>query len=40
MYNTFIANILNTQRHGIYKDTITYVLNVVKRNKENVFKAM
>jgi len=40
MYNTFIAHIYNTQRHDIYKEAITYILNVVNRNKENVLKAM
>ena len=40
MYNTFIAHIHNTQRHEIYKEAITYILNVANRNKVKVFKAM
>jgi len=40
LHNRFIAHIHNTQRHEIYKEAITYILNVVNRNKENVFKAM
>jgi len=39
MYNTFIAHIHNTQRHEIYKEAITCILNVVNRNKVNIFKA-
>ena len=30
MYNTKIAHKHNTQRHDIYKDAITYILNVVE----------
>jgi len=30
MYNTIIAHIHNTQRHELYKDAITYILNVVE----------
>ena len=33
MYNTCIAHIHNTPRHEIYKLAITYILNVVYRNK-------
>ena len=40
MYNRFIAHIHNTQRHEIYEDAIAYILNVVNRNKVNVFKAI
>jgi len=40
MYNTVIAHVHNTQRHEIYKEAITYIVNVVKRNKVNVFKAI
>ena len=40
MYNTCIAHIHNTQIHVIYKEAITYIVNVVDRNKVNVFKAM
>jgi len=40
MYTTKIAHKHNTQRHELYKDAITYMLNVVNRNKVNVFKAM
>jgi len=40
MYNTFIAYLHNTQIHAIYKEAITYILNVINRNKVNVFKAM
>ena len=40
MYNTFIANKHNIQRHELYKYPITCILNVVNRNKVNVFKAM
>ena len=40
MYNSFIADIHNTQRHGIYKEAITCIVNVVNRNKVNLFKAM
>jgi len=40
IYNTFIAHIRNTQRQETYKEAITYILNVLNRNKVNVFKAM
>ena len=40
MYNTVITHIHNTQRHAIHKEAITYILNVVNRNKINVFKAI
>ena len=40
MYNSFIANIHNTQRHGLYKEAIICIVNVVNRNKVNLFKAM
>jgi len=40
MYNSFIANIHNTQRYEIYKEAITCILNVVNKNKVNVFKAI
>jgi len=38
--NTYITNIHNTQRHEIYKEAVTCILNVVYTNKVNVFKAM
>jgi len=40
MYTRFIVRIHNTQRHEIYEDAIAYILNVVNRNKVNVFKAI
>ena len=40
MYNSFIANIHNTQRHGLYKEAITCIVHIVNINKVNLFKAM
>ena len=37
VYNTCIENIHNTQRHELYKEAITRILNVVNKNKVNVF---
>jgi len=40
MYNTVIPSIHTTQKHQFYQEEITCILNVVDRNKVDVFKAM